>query len=113
MTEKRHKFQPLRFLTFFPVFVIKVNLDTSLQKPRVLQEDAAAVQQIGTLTCVSRMLLSTRMRNSNIKERNANKEILAVVFIMGLKDTCIILVAYKDAAWSQGQGEAVLTPVFC
>lgn len=112
MTEKRHKFQSLRFLTFFPVFVIKVILDT-LQKSRVLQEDAAAVQQISTLTCVSRMLLSTRMRNSNIRERNANKEILAVVYIMGLKDTCIILVAYKDTAWSQGQGEAVLTLVFC
>lgn len=54
------------------------------------------------------------MRNSNTARlKNANKQIQAVIYIMGLKDKCIILVGYKDAAWSPGQGEAVLTPVVC
>lgn len=47
VTENRHKFQALRFLIFFfQVFIMKVIRGTSLQKSRVLQETAAAIQQI-------------------------------------------------------------------
>lgn len=44
--------------------------------------------------------------------KNANKQIQAVIYIMGLKDKCIILVRYKDAAWSQGQGGSSFNSCF-
>lgn len=99
MTEKIHS--PSDSWPFPPVFVINVIFNTFLWESRVLQE--AAVQQIVLLPVPPGCCFQQEWETVITGKRNASKQILVVVDIMGLKDKCIILVAYKDAAQSQGR----------